>query len=154
MKRSSDPIAASRATGSSHDSTMRSKGIGVPPFVATRIMVTSDRGRACRSMAPVIALVLVVLSGHVTDRTTGQPIAGAHVTVSGATHASTSTGSNGEYVLRNLHPGSYSLTIFSNDVPRVQHSVTIGSRNATQDFTVCSTTLDYSCAGGPGEPPG
>jgi outer membrane usher protein FimD/PapC len=105
-------------------------------------------------VSAVMALVLVVLSGHITDKTTGQPLVGVHVSVSGPSRATASTGSNGQYVLRNLRPGTYSVTISSNDVPREQRSVTIGTKNTTQDFTVCSTTLDYSCAGGSGEPPG
>jgi hypothetical protein len=107
-----------------------------------------------KRIAPFVALVLVVLSGHITDRTTGQPLAGVHVTVSGPSHATASTGSGGQSTLRNLLPGTYSVTISSDDVPRVRSSVTIGTKNATQDFTVCSTTLDYSCAGGSGGPPG
>jgi hypothetical protein len=52
-----------------------------------------------------------------------------------------------------LKPGSYTLSASSKDVPLQRRSAVIkpDSAQATLDLVLCSTTLDYSCAGaGPG----
>ena len=103
-----------------------------------------------RHAASSTALALAVLTGHVTDRTTGQPLSGVHITLSGAMGASTVTNADGVYRVRNLKPGHYTATLFSSDVPPQRFDVTVqpGDKLRTADFVACSTTLDYSCAAG------
>jgi hypothetical protein len=94
--------------------------------------------------------VLVVLAGHVTDATTGQPLSGVTITV--GSHRAV-TDSRGSYRIPNLAAGRYSLSASSNDVPAQQRAIVIRQTATTTkfDLILCSTTLDYNCAGaGPG----
>ncbi len=100
--------------------------------------------------AAATTLVLAVLVGHVTDATTGQPLAGVTIAI-GSRH--TSTDQRGAYRLTGLTPGHYTLSASSEDVPPQHRSVVVKQQSAQTklDLVLCSTTLDYSCAGaGPG----
>ena len=106
----------------------------------------------CREMAnfPTLALALVVLFGQVRDLTTGQPLPNVNVSV-GSHH--TTTDAEGRYRLTGLSKGTYHVTLSSDDVPRQQKNVAVGSHDTKADLKVCSTTLDYGCGGansGPG----
>jgi protocatechuate 3,4-dioxygenase beta subunit len=94
--------------------------------------------RAC------VAFALVVLSGRVLDRTTGQPL--AHVRVSSG-HVAAKTDSAGRFTLRGLRPGRADVLLESDDVPAQHTSVKLGTRTTNQDLRACSTTLDYNCSG-------
>jgi protocatechuate 3,4-dioxygenase beta subunit len=91
---------------------------------------------------PLAAVLVAVLAGTITDRTTGQPLAGVVVTV-GSSHATTHD--DGTYRLSNVKPGPATLSVSSDDVPPQHFSVTIGSATTHANLTVCSTTLDYNC---------
>ncbi|MDE2482648.1 MAG: carboxypeptidase regulatory-like domain-containing protein [bacterium] len=104
-------------------------------------------------LSTAAAFVAAVLVGHVTDRTTGQAIAGVHIVLSGPSHAKATTKSDGSYAVRGLRPGLYTLTLSSNDVPPESAHLRITKAKTREDFIVCSTTLDYSCAPG-GDGPG
>ena len=101
-----------------------------------------------RSM-PLAALAVAVLTGHLTDRTTGQPLTGVTVVASGARGAKGMTNDDGAYTLRGLPPGKYRITVQSDDVPPQTFAITVGkAAKQLRDFIACSTTLDYSCAAG------
>jgi 5-hydroxyisourate hydrolase-like protein (transthyretin family) len=94
----------------------------------------------------VIALVAVaafVLSGHVLDRTTGQPLSGVAVR---AGSAKAKTDGSGHYTLRGLHVGKVTIVLESDDVPPQSFEITLHQAKTQRDFEACSTTLDYSCA--------
>jgi carboxypeptidase family protein len=91
--------------------------------------------------AVLVAAAIVVLSGHVTDRTTGQALPGVTIR-SGAAH--TVSAASGLYRLR-LSPGFHTLTASSHDVPPQKFSVTVRAAGSRYDFKVCSTTLDFHC---------
>ena len=63
---------------------------------------------ASRSL-PLLAAV-AMLSGHVTDKTTGQPLSGVHVDAAGPQRAAATTNAEGAYRLPKLRPGRYTLT--------------------------------------------
>ncbi len=88
------------------------------------------------------AVAVTVLWGHITDRTTGQPLARVHVRA--GDHAAI-TDSSGRYILRGLAPGAYTLTLDSNDVPPEHVTVKLRRGANVRDFRACSTTLDYGC---------
>jgi hypothetical protein len=97
-------------------------------------------------LAPVSTLLLAVLLGHVTDKTTGQPLAGVEVLVTGKQSAHTYTKADGMYRLPQLEPGRYLVTLSSGDVPTQLFHVTVGSsKEQTYDLVACSISLDYSC---------
>jgi protocatechuate 3,4-dioxygenase beta subunit len=98
-----------------------------------------------------IALALVLLSGRVLDRTTGQPL--AHVRVSSG-HVSATTDSRGRFTLRGLQSGRVDLLLESDDVPAQHASVTLGAGTTYRDLHACSTTLDYNCSGPDAPAPG
>jgi hypothetical protein len=90
----------------------------------------------------VAALLVAVLAGTITDKTTGQPLSGVVVAV-GAVHATSHA--DGSYRLSGVKPGSATVTVSSDDVPPQRFSVTVGRALTRANLTVCSTTLDYSC---------
>ena len=90
-----------------------------------------------------LGLVLVVLSGRVLDRTTGQPLPGVTVTTLAGKHAKTDA--KGRYTLRGLHFGALVLILESDDVPPQRIEVRIGSSKTLRDVRACSTKLDYNC---------
>jgi len=96
--------------------------------------------------AIVAALAIAVLSGTISDRTTGQPLAGVQVR---AGRARATTGRDGRYVLHGLAPGDYTLTLESSDVPPEHVHVSVKRGVNRRDVRACSTTLDYGCGAAP-----
>lgn len=92
-------------------------------------------------------LALALLVGRITDATTGQALAGIHVTAArGIVRHAVTTNRDGHFQLR-LPAGTYKLTWQSADVPPRSAAVTVRG-TTTHDIEACSTTLDYSCGGG------
>jgi len=92
---------------------------------------------------------LAILVGRVVDRTTGQPLTGVDVGVQDHPNVkATRTNDAGQYTLRGLAPGRYTITLSSDDVPPQTFELVVHPAK-TQHFnmTACSTTLDYTCAG-------
>jgi hypothetical protein len=97
--------------------------------------------------APLLAMTILV--GHIVDRTTGQPLTGVDISLAGGTAkvAPTKSSDAGTFTLRGLAPGTYSLTVSSDDVPPQTFSVVVkAAKQQRFEITACSTTLDYSCA--------
>lgn len=95
-----------------------------------------------------LAAALTLLLGQFTDKTTGQPLHGVHVDLTGgraARHAV--TGSDGRFRLSGLKPGRYTLNYSSADVPPRTLSITLRGVKTQLHVSACSTTLDYSCVG-------
>jgi hypothetical protein len=87
-------------------------------------------------------LAVLVFSGRVLDRTTGQGL--PHVVVqAGAAHATTDA--TGRFSMRNVKAGLADVTVKSDDVPTQHYAVRIGAGTTHHDFRACSTTLDYNC---------
>jgi hypothetical protein len=97
----------------------------------------------------LLAAAIVVLSGHVTDRTTGQGLPGVTIRAGAAQAVS---GKGGAYRLR-LSPGFHTLSASSRDVPPQRFTVTVRASGSHFDFKACSTTLDFHC-GTPDAPNG
>ncbi|HEY9179119.1 MAG TPA: carboxypeptidase regulatory-like domain-containing protein [Candidatus Baltobacteraceae bacterium] len=96
------------------------------------------------------ALLLTLLIGQFTDKTTGQPLHGVHVDLRQGTktlHAV--TGEDGGFRLDGVKPGTHVLHYSSGDVPPSQVTITVRGAAQHVHVTACSMTLDYSC-GGPG----
>lgn len=98
--------------------------------------------RAMRISA-TLALVLIVLSGRVLDRTTGQPLPGVRVSASSGSSATSDAA--GRYVLIGLHGPTVTLTLESDDVPPQRIDVRLKAPRTSRDLRACSTTLDYRC---------
>ena len=74
----------------------------------------------------IAALLLTLVLGQFTDRTTGQPLHGVHVElVRGTTTRRAVSGEDGRFTLRGIRPGSYTLHYFSEDVPPKSLTVTV-----------------------------
>ncbi|MDQ2909366.1 MAG: carboxypeptidase-like regulatory domain-containing protein [Candidatus Eremiobacteraeota bacterium] len=99
----------------------------------------------------MILAAVATLSGHITDRTTGQPLIGVHVR---AGHRLATTDADGRYLLGGLSAARYTLRIESNDVPPESVTVTLRPGPNRRDVRACSTTLDYGCDAAPAPGPG
>jgi len=88
------------------------------------------------------ALLVAVLAGTITDKTTGQPLSGVVVAV-GPVHATSHA--DGSYRLSGVKPGAATVTVSSDDVPPQRFNITIGTATTHANLTACSTTLDYTC---------
>ena len=68
------------------------------------------------------------------------------MTAHGKRAASAYTNADGRYRIAKLAPGSYDVSLSSDDVPTQLLHVTVGTKPAqTANFVACSITLDYSC---------
>ena len=88
------------------------------------------------------------LSGRVSSQSSGQPLAGVHVTVSGATNATATSDSNGQFSVGNLSPGQYAvnLTLAGYTSAGLTASVAAGQvtdTGLTQLAAVPSTTIIF-----------
>lgn len=99
--------------------------------------------------ALALALALATISGHILDRTTGQPLPGVTVAAAGA---KATTDARGSYVLKGVPSGGQTLTVRSNDVPPQHFRLTVKAPATRFDTRVCSMTLDYNCSGLNGSP--
>ncbi len=88
------------------------------------------------------AFAVVAISGHVLDRTTGQPLAHVRVTV-GAAHATTDA--RGTFTLRGVKAGRADVAVESDDVPLQHFAIDVAPHATHLDIHACSTTLDYNC---------
>jgi hypothetical protein len=113
--------------------------------MAIRRAVETPRMTPSARSWPIPALLLAVLVGTVSDRTTGQPLPGVRVSA-GAAHATSRA--DGGFRLTGVKPGSATLSVESDDVPPQSFMVMVGKTTSRADLRVCSTTLDYNC--GPG----
>jgi 5-hydroxyisourate hydrolase-like protein (transthyretin family) len=94
-------------------------------------------------MIALVAVATLILSGHILDRTTGQPLSGVAVH---AGVAKAKTDGAGHYTLRGLRAGKVTVVLESDDVPPQSFEITLHAAKTERDFEACSTTLDYSCA--------
>ena len=92
-------------------------------------------------------LLATTLIGTILDKTTGQPLAGVHVSIAGK-HATSDA--RGAFRISGLHPGSALLTYSSHDVPEQTVKLNVSGKTARVRLRACSITLDYQCGAGPG----
>lgn len=110
-----------------------------------------------RRMKNTCALLaaIAVLTGTVSDKTTGQPLTGVTITTQHAGHTFTArTNAAGRFALRNMPDGTYTLHLSSKDVPDQSIQVRVKGSTTHVHLRACSTTLDYSCGQGGGNGPG
>jgi len=95
--------------------------------VQIRILLTDDTGQDSTSGAAASITSTYVLSGRITDKANGRPIAGATVTVTfgGASGRSTTSDSTGAYVLRRIPTGPVSFTVSAPGVTTVTRTATM-----------------------------
>ena len=105
--------------------------------VQIRILLTDDRGQDSTSLAAASILSTYVLSGRITNRDNGRPIAGASVSVTfgGASGRSTTTDSTGAYVLRRIPQGPVSFTVSAPGFTTVTRTATMDG-NVTVDVAL------------------
>jgi protocatechuate 3,4-dioxygenase beta subunit len=85
---------------------------------------------------------VVIISGHVYDRTTGQGLPHVVVEIGGG---KATTDAKGRFSIRNAKLGRSTITVKSDDVPTQHFATNLTTRSAHIDLNVCSTTLDYNC---------
>ncbi len=95
-----------------------------------------------KSFSLVAMLGVVLLTGRVLDRTTGQGLPNV-VVRAGA--ASATTDAQGRFIVHDAKLGLTDVTLKSDDVPAQHYSIRIGTGTTHHDFRACSTTLDYNC---------
>jgi hypothetical protein len=92
------------------------------------------------SIATLCAVLVIV--GHVFDRTTGQGL--PHVVVE-LGDARATTDANGRFSIRGAKRGTTTVTVKSADVPSQHFAIHVEAGTTHLDLHVCSTTLDYNC---------
>jgi len=98
-------------------------------------------------LAAMLVLALATFSGTLVDQTTGQPLTKVHVHAAGPGSADATTDTHGRWLMKNLRPGAYTVTVQSSDVPQQTFTVKlVGNRITVLTIKACSTTLDYHCA--------
>jgi hypothetical protein len=103
----------------------------------------------------IAALAIALFVGHVTDKTTGQPLSGVTVQAVGPQGTATArTDHDGRFAFENLAPGHYTLTLSSKDVPSQDFHITLTGEAQSVSVKACSTTLDYACGSGGNSPSG
>ncbi len=96
-----------------------------------------------------VAAVFAVLSGTITDKTTGQPLEGVTVTATAGSHTLRArTDSDGHFALSKIADGDYALHLSSRDVPAQTVHVHVRGTATHVTLKACSMTLDYSCGAG------
>lgn len=95
--------------------------------VQLRILLTDDRGQDSTSLAAASITSTYVLSGRITNKATGGPIAGARVTVTfgGASGRGTTSDSTGAYALRRIPVGPVSFTVSAPGFTTVTRTATM-----------------------------
>lgn len=102
-----------------------------------------------RVSSTIAAFAFTLLVGHITDRTTGQPLTGVHVEiVQGQKTLRATSDADGTFHVSGVQPGKHTLRYSSDDVPPKAVSITVSGRKQQLQIAACSTTLDYSCGGG------
>ena len=110
-----------------------------------RVMIRS------RLIPLAAAAAFALLTGQVTDKTTGQPLHGVHVDVAaGHKTQHALTNAQGRFTFKNIAPGDRVLRLSSADVPPQKIPVTVKGSRQSIHVQVCSMTLDYSCGQGGG----
>jgi hypothetical protein len=89
----------------------------------------------------VFAIALIIVTGSIADRTTGQPLPGVTVAIG---NAHTVSRADGTFHLSVAKAGAAVVSVSSDDVPPQQFNVKV-SATAHVNLRVCSTTLDYNC---------
>ena len=100
-----------------------------------------------RLLALCAATAFTLLLGRITDRTTGQPLAGVQVSLhSGHATLRATTDRHGRFRMLDAPAGTRTLRYASDDVPPQSLTLTVHGKKQSVSITACSTTLDYSCA--------
>src|SRR5580700_11405397 len=97
-----------------------------------------------------MALILATFAGRLVDVTTGQPLPGVRLVLSGPSTAAVTSDRLGRFSIKGLKAGSYTAIIQGKDVPPQRTSVHLRAGINVLDLRICSATLDYHCgdAGG------
>jgi N-acetylneuraminic acid mutarotase len=147
-------------TDSLNDVTSGSNGTCTPAYLCTAgpgydgpTGLGTPNGTAAFSGGPV-----GTLSGTITDASTGKPVSGAKVSVSGPSPETTTTGADGTYQL-SLVPGAYNVTVAAFDYTgKPTDTVTVTADNTSTAnmtlvkvpmVTVSGTVADASGHGWP-----
>jgi Carboxypeptidase regulatory-like domain len=92
-----------------------------------------------------LAFALVVFAGRLVDVTTGQPLPGVRIVLSGPSTSAVTSDRLGRFSIKGLKTGSYTVTMQGKDVPQQRASVQLRASITVLDLKVCSATLDYHC---------
>ena len=105
--------------------------------VQIRILLTDDKGQDSTSLAAASITSTYVLSGRITDKANGRPLAGARVSVTfgGASGRSTTSDSTGAYALRRIPAGPVSFTVSAPGFTTVTRTATMDG-NVTVDVAL------------------
>lgn len=82
---------------------------------------------------PHIVIAQSNISGTVTEARSGEPIIGANLILVD-TNQGNATDLNGEYVIRGVQPGTYTLRVSSVGFVTIREEITIGSSDTVADF--------------------
>jgi hypothetical protein len=105
--------------------------------VQIRVLLTDDRGKDMVSLAATGVTSTYVLSGRITNKTTGRPVSGARVAVTfgGASGRSATSDGNGAFVLGRIPAGPVSFAITAAGFPTVTRTATMDG-NVTVDVAL------------------
>ncbi len=79
------------------------------------------------------------VSGTITNATTGQPVAGANVSLTPSNATPTITSSSGAYAFSSIANGSYTLTVKDPGYPTFTQAVSVSGQDATDNVHLAAT---------------
>ena len=119
-------------------------------LLSFRMSISFLRSAWCAAFALIIGSAPLAaqtgsINGRVTDRTSGEPVAQAVVTVSrstGGAVASARSVANGSYVLTNLSPGTYTVSVRARIGLAPQHADSVVVRAGQTTTQDCSKAVE------------
>ncbi len=94
-------------------------------------------------LLPISLFAQSDISGTVTEQSSGEPIIGANLILLGTSQGN-ATDFNGNYVIRGVQPGEYTIRVSSVGYVTITEEITVGSNDLELDFELELTSASLT----------